>query len=300
MFSGLEAGGEEWYNSNLDGGFCVVQDDRTPAALPGFGSGGPPGKAELEALHRRYDSREWVHPDPLEFLYRYEDPEDREVVGFIASSLAYGRVAQILASVGKVLDPMGESPARFLDETSPDRLASMFRAFVHRFTTGSELASMLAGLKKVRHRFGSLQRCFLKGHSPEDDTVIPALSFLLNQVGAPGNSRCNSLLPLPERGSACKRHHLFLRWMVRKDGVDPGGWDPVSPAQLVIPLDTHMYRICFAWGFTARRNAGGAAALDATRAFRNIAPEDPVRYDFALTRLGIRKDRDVETILCGG
>lgn len=267
---------------------------------PGSGfRGKPPEKAVLETLYRRYNSREWVHPDPLEFLYRYQNPADREIAGFIASSLAYGRVAQILASVARVLDPMGGNPARFLDETSEEQLISLFGGFVHRFTTGSELAAMLAGLKRVRRRFGSLQECFLQGHSPEDDTVIPALGFLLRQVGVTGDSRCNSLLPLPERGSACKRHHLFLRWMVRKDGVDPGGWDSVNPAQLVIPLDTHMYRIGLSWGFTERRSAGGSAALDLTMAFRKIAPDDPVRYDFALTRLGIRKDPDVENFICG-
>jgi uncharacterized protein (TIGR02757 family) len=280
--------------------FFVVQDGGPGATGSSFGQG-PPGKDVLEALYRRYNSRAWVHPDPLEFLYRYEDPEDREIAGFIASSLAYGRVAQILASVGRVLDPMGCSPAQYLDESSPGRLIDAFGPFVHRFTTGPELVSVLTGLKRVRSRFGSLHQCFLKKHSPADDNVIPALSFLISEVGKTvnGGLRRNSLLPMPERGSACKRHHLFLRWMVREDEVDPGGWKSVNPRQLIVPLDTHMYRMCCLWGFTARKNAGGAAALDVTRAFRGIAPEDPVRYDFALTRLGIRKDPDAESILCG-
>jgi len=256
-----------------------------------------PERAELETLYRRYNSRKWVHPDPLEFLYNYEDPADREIAGFISSCLAYGRVAQILASVGRVLGPMGSSPAGYLDENTAGRVTATFAGFAHRFTTGKEMVSVLLGLKEVRKRFGSLQQCFLQGHSTAHDTVMPALSFMLGQIGASGDGSCNSLIPLPERGSACKRHHLFLRWMVRKDEVDPGGWDSVSPSQLVVPLDTHMYRICSSWGFTERRNAGGAAALDVTRAFRNIVPEDPVRYDFALTRLGIRNDSDVKNFL---
>lgn len=261
----------------------------------------PPSKKMLEQLYRRYNSRRWVHPDPLEFLYHYEDPEDREIVGFIASSLAYGRVARILVSVGGVLDPMGRSPARFLDDSLPEQLISRFESFVHRFTTGFELALMLIGLKQVRERFGSLQSCFLKGYSRSDDTVIPALGWLISEIGKTTDSRCspNSLLPLPERGSACKRHHLFLRWMVRRDVVDPGGWSVVNPAKLVVPLDTHMYRICSSWGFTARKGPGGTAALDITRAFRKITPDDPVRYDFALTRLGIRKDPDAQILFCG-
>jgi uncharacterized protein (TIGR02757 family) len=255
----------------------------------------------LENLYRLYHSRRWVHPDPLEFLYHYENPEDREVVAFIASSLAYGRVAQILVSVGRVLDAMGRSPARFLDESLPEQLATRFNAFVHRFTTGSDLALMLAGLKRVRERFGSLQNCFLSAYSPSDDTVNAALSRLISEIGgtAGDRRRRNSLLPSPDRGSACKRHHLFLRWMVRRDSVDPGGWEAVCPSKLIVPLDTHMYRIGCCWGFTKRKSCGGAAALDMTRAFRQIAPEDPVRYDFALTRLGIRKDLDPE-ILFGG
>ncbi len=257
----------------------------------------PPERVELETLYRWYNSREWVHPDPLEFLYDYEDPEDREIAGFIASSLAYGRVAQILTSVAKVLGPMGSSPAGYLDETTGEKIAAAYGGFVHRFTTGKEMVGLLLGLKEVRRRFGSLQECFLHKHSRTHDTVIPALSFLLAQIGAAGDGGCSSLLPLPERGSACKRPHLFLRWMVRKDRVDPGGWNAVSPAQLVIPLDTHMYRICSSWGFTGRRSAAAGAALDVTRAFREIAPEDPVRYDFALTRLGIRNDSDVKNFL---
>jgi uncharacterized protein (TIGR02757 family) len=262
---------------------------------------GAPSKKTLEELYCRYNSRRWVHPDPLEFLYRYEDPADRETAAFIASTLAYGRVSQILASVGRVLDRMGHSPARFLDENLPEELKSCFASFVHRFTTGSELASMLTGLKRVRDKFGSLQNCFVEAQRPTDETVLPALGFLISEIEKGGHGGCtrNSLLALPERGSACKRHHLFLRWMVRRDIVDPGGWDSVNPAKLIVPLDTHMYRICSCWKFTERKSPGGSAALDITRAFREIAPQDPVRYDFALTRLGIRKDPDAQIILCG-
>jgi len=261
-----------------------------------------PAKETLENLYQWYNSRRWVHPDPLEFLYHYDTIEDREIVAFIASSLAYGRVTQILVSVGRVLDSLGCSPARFLDESLPEQLISRFDAFVHRFTTGSDLALMLTGLKRVRERFGSLQHCFLSGYSRSDDTVNPALSVLISEIGKPSGRRCrpNSLLPSPDRGSACKRHHLFLRWMVRHDAVDPGGWDAVCPSKLIVPLDTHMYRICSCWGFTERKSSGGAAALDVTRAFRQMTPEDPVRYDFVLTRLGIRKDLDARSISAGG
>ena len=105
------------------------------------------------------------------------------------------------------------------------------------------------------------------------------------------------LLPFPEKGSACKRLNLFLRWMVRKDRVDPGGWDGVPASKLIVPLDTHMYGITRGLGFTERKSADLRTAIEATAAFRKIAPRDPVRYDFALTRPGIRRDPEAGALL---
>jgi uncharacterized protein (TIGR02757 family) len=78
--------------------------------------------------------------------------------------------------------------------------------------------------------------------------------------------------------------------MIRHDAVDPGGWESCSPAKLIIPLDIHMYRLSLQLGFTNRRSADMKTALEITRAFEKISPQDPVRYDFSLTRLGIRDD----------
>ena len=256
-------------------------------------------KEQLETLYVFYNSRKWVHPDPLEFLYDYGDLKDREVAGLIASSLAYGRVAQILKSVSGVLEKMGPSPYDFLMSAMPSSLRRTYSDFKHRFTTGEELAMMLIGAKSVIERFGSLYNCFLSGFNDDDDTILTGLSFLVNAIRTNLNSRSNSLLPLPERGSSCKRWNLFLRWMVRRDHVDPGGWDRVNPAKLIIPIDTHMYRICLLLKLTGRKNPDMRTAKEITFAFRKIVPEDPVRYDFALTRLGIRTDADLDAFLKG-
>jgi len=85
--------------------------------------------------------------------------------------------------------------------------------------------------------------------------------------------------------------------MVRQDKIDPGGWDLVPVSKLIIPLDTHMHRIGLMFNLTRRRQADMRTALEITHAFRRIAPDDPVRYDFALTRLGIREDADLEGFL---
>jgi uncharacterized protein (TIGR02757 family) len=126
--------------------------------------------------------------------------------------------------------------------------------------------------------------------SPDDETVWDALGrFACELLSCGGLGACH-LIPDPERGSACKRLLLYLRWMVRHDVVDPGGWEGVSAAKLVVPLDTHMFRLCRAMGFVTRKQASARAALEATAAFRRVMPDDPVRYDFALTRLGINPE----------
>lgn len=247
-------------------------------------------KTRLEALYAHYNSREWVHPDPLEHLYNYPDLKDRELAGLIASSLAYGKVAQILKSTSFVLKKMGPSPYKFLLDSTPTSLEHNFRSFKHRFTTAKELVAMLLGIKTVIAQYGSLYDCLLSSFNQKDRTVLPGLSFLVCELTRGFNGHYNSLLPLPEKGSACKRMNLFLRWMVRQDNVDPGGWQHVPPEKLIVPLDTHMHRISILLKLTSRRNADMRTAIEITNAFREIAPQDPVRYDFALTRLGIRKD----------
>lgn len=245
-------------------------------------------KPALQLLYRRYNRRKYVHPDPLEFLYRYPDIRDREIAGLVASSLAYGRVAQILRSVSAVLDRMGPSPRSFLIGASRRALTTRFAGFKHRFTTDGELVSLLLGARRVIKEYGSLGECFVHGFSIRDANVLPALRSFAGLIACDGRY----LIPDPAAGSACKRLNLFLRWMVRKDAVDPGGWDGIPKNRLIVPLDTHMARIGAELGLTARRSADIRMAIEITESFGRIEPDDPVKYDFVLTRYGIRNDMD--------
>ena len=234
-----------------------------------------------------------MHPDPLEFLYAFEDPLDQEIIGLAAACLAYGRVAQILSSITKVLEGMGSrdgaSPRVFLSRASSAEITGRFHGFTHRFTTGRELSSLLLGVKRALKEHGSLERLFARGMARGQETILPALAAFVGKLReySGGASACPSLLSSPEDGSACKRLNLFLRWMVRRDAVDPGPWSLAPRSKLVVPLDTHLYRIASGIGLTARRSADLKTALEVTRGFAALRPADPVRYDFALTRLGI-------------
>jgi uncharacterized protein (TIGR02757 family) len=270
----------------------MKQNDSSRRSVEPFNS---PSKEKLEALYSTYNRRSYVHPDPLEFLYDFSDPLDGEVVGLLASSLAYGNVKQILRSVSLVLARMGPSPSAFLLNSPFNRIAGTFSDFKHRFTSGEDIARLLWGVRRVIEKHGSLQKCFMSRLRREDHTVIPALSAFVEKVLPDG---CDFLIPSPGKGSACKRLNLFLRWMVRHDDVDPGGWDGVPPSKLIVPLDTHMHRIATALGLTKRKQADLRTAIEITEAFRKLAPSDPVRYDFVLTRFGIRKDLDQAVLFC--
>ena len=247
----------------------------------------------FEKIYADYNKRVYVPPDPLQFLYRYESSADREVVGLIASSLAYGRVALILKSVEKVLGVMGENPSEYLKSVERKELEAGLSDFVHRFTRAGDMVDFLCCLKEVLYRYGSVENLFLTHY--KGDIWQAMTDFVRNFLCCRGGSSA-FLLPDPSKGSACKRLALYLRWRVRSDEVDPGGWQGIGPENLLIPLDTHMFNICSRLGFCDRKNADGVSARGITDVFRLICPEDPVRYDFALTRFGIRSDMTLEEL----
>jgi len=251
---------------------------------------------KLEGLYSRYNHREYVHPDPLEFLYKYSKIEDREIIGLISASLAYGNVKQIIRSVSIALQPLGESPRNFIESISKEQLVEVYANFKHRFTTGKDLAIMLIGMKDAINKHGSLNKCYLNYYSDTDPNIIKGLTGFTQELGKHYDG-CAYLLPSPERGSACKRMNLYLRWMVRSDDVDPGGWDGISESKLIYPVDLHIHRLAKAFGFTNRSQANLRTAIEITEAFRDFSPEDPVKYDFSLTRLGIHPKGHYSEIL---
>ncbi len=255
--------------------------------------------AFLEALHHRYHRLEHLDPDPLAFLHRYERPADIEIAGLVAALLAFGRVEQIHASVERVLEVLGPRPSEGVRRIGPADARRALRGFVHRWCRGDDLAALLASVRGALEARGSLEALFLEGYAPgRPDAVRAALSCFARSLraGAPrGASRRRGfrfLLPAPEEGSACKRLNLYLRWMARRDDpLDRGVWRSVSPADLIVPLDTHVARIARATGLSTRRTADWKMAEEVTASLRRHDPADPTRFDFALCRAGMLEAR---------
>ena len=253
-------------------------------------------KEKLENYYKLYNQRKFVHPDPLEFLYNYSRKKDIEIVGIIASALAFGRVAQILKSVSFVLDTMGSSPSLYLQNTSCISIKKDFKGFVYRFVREKEIVALLCALKNIYHDFGSLEDCFTCGVSREDETVFNGLVSFDEALNKRSDDSFGYLFADPLKGSGCKRMNLFLRWMVRKDKVDLGLWEKIQPSKLIIPVDTHMHKIALKLCLTQRKQPNMKTALDITRGFKDLSPDDPVKYDFSLTRFGIRGEMSLKDI----
>ncbi len=253
-------------------------------------------KAALDVLYEAFNVPDSA-VDPIQIVRRYPRAEDREIVAFVAAGLAFGRVASVMTSVEAACRLLGEAPALFVHEFDPGRSRPAFDGFVHRWTRGADLAGVLWILRHHLRQSGSLECAFaadLAADAPDVADALESFSARSRQVDLRPVYRARRARPgahyffsRPSTGSACKRLNLFLRWMVRRDGVDPGGWTLVPARQLIVPLDTHTIRVGRCLRLTRRVSPGWRMAADITAALRELDPQDPVRYDFSLCHLSM-------------
>jgi uncharacterized protein (TIGR02757 family) len=252
--------------------------------------------ARLDALYQQFNHPQSV-TDPVQIVRRFERPEDVEIVGFCAAGLAFGRVQSVLNSIEGLLAVMGPSPSAFVRAFTPARDRQALDHLVHRWTRGVDLAALVWLLRQMIDAHGSIEGFFAAGADPGAETVEGALDSFsrracaLNLQAVYGRSRprpgVNYFFARPSSGGACKRLNLFLRWMVRRDRVDLGIWTRVRPAQLIVPLDTHVIRVGRCLRLTRYSSPGWRMAADITRALRELDPADPVRFDFSLCHIGM-------------
>jgi uncharacterized protein (TIGR02757 family) len=270
-------------------------------------------REDWEALFQRFHQSKYLSSDPIEFVWKYSNPHDQEVVALVAATLAYGGVIQIRRAVEGVLSGLeelsgGQSPSHAIAAlTNPADRARFEKRFEqagwgHRFNRSHDLVAFLEAVALARARYGSVGALFSKIQSEVDDdsTVREPLDRLMQALIEPIQDRMTYGLgyffTAPKDGSTCKRWLMFLRWAGRRDELDPGFWSkgsdlklshPLRPEQLVFPLDTHTGALAQMLGLTQRKSLNWRVAEEVTAFFRTIDPHDPVRFDFALCRLGI-------------
>jgi uncharacterized protein (TIGR02757 family) len=246
----------------------------------------------LERLYREFDYEGRVGRDAIEFPRRYAAADDREVVALLTACLAYGRVDLFGRALEGILRAMAPSPAAFVRDFDPGRDATAFGDFLYRFNRPRDLVAFCVAARDLLARYGTLEKCFAAGDAEPGGPIGPALERFARAFwdadvrGLFPRGRLSRgyrhLFPLPSAGGPCKRLHLFLRWMVRRESPDFGLWTSISPARLLIPVDTHIENMARAIGLTRRRSRNWKMAEEITARLALVDPADPVKYDFAL------------------
>jgi uncharacterized protein (TIGR02757 family) len=251
----------------------------------------------LDDLYRTFDDVSSA-TDPVHVVRRFGARDDREIVGFCAAALAFGRVASVLQSIEALLDVMGDEPAEFVRRFEPEQDGRRIHPLVHRWIRGRDLVALLLILQRMLRESGSIEAFFMAGDDPSTPDVGPALDVfssraLQSDLSAAYGRRIARrpgvcyFFPRPSAGSACKRLNLFLRWMVRRDAIDLGVWTRLSPSRLIVPLDTHVIRVGRCLRLTRYTSPGWKMAAEITASLRALDPADPVRYDFSLCHVGM-------------
>ena len=225
--------------------------------------------------------RDFIARDPVQFPRRYTKRADVEIAAFLAATIAWGRRDLILRSAERMFALLEPGPAAFVMSGNYRKLKDRC---VHRTFFEDDLKYFCRGFRSCYVKYGSLEKVFAAGMT-EVGTVWDGIALFRDAMAAANGGRYTKHIANP--GSACKRIHLALRWLVRPGPVDLGLWKNISPAALYIPLDVHVARTARRLGLLDRKSNDKKTVAALTEKLREFCPEDPVKYDFALFGIGL-------------
>ncbi len=245
-------------------------------------------KELLDRLHDKYDRPEFIADDPICVPHRYAGRNDREIAGFLAATIAWGNRKAIVRSGLRMMQCMDDAPADFVRNAS-DRELDLLASYAHRTFNGGDLRDFVLALRRFETEWGGVGAFFEAQYARLGDLPAVLAAFRCEFFRAEHAARCEKHLSSVERGAACKRLCMYLRWMVRHDdrGVDFGEWRGIPMSALRLPLDVHAAAVGRALGLLRRRRNDWRAVEEVTAALRAFDPRDPVRYDYALFGAGI-------------
>lgn len=256
-------------------------------------------RQRLDDLYLSFDDDSYLSTDPIQMVRRFDKPADQEIMAVVSSALAFGQVPQINRAIGRALELMHHSPADFVGSFDPGLEVRRWRHFYYRMVRHTDLLRLLFVMQDIIREYGRLKDWVEANYRQDDENLGVTWGRCREDILRRDREKWRwtrsrgigfrHLLPDPNGSSACKRVHLLLRWMVRKDRVDLGLWSSLPPSKLLIPVDTHVQRIAHNIGLTNRKDATAATSKAITIRLLEMDISDPVKYDFAICRLGILK-----------
>lgn len=238
-----------------------------------------------------YNSPSFIESDPISIPHRFSLKQDVEIMGFFAATLAWGQRKTIINKCLELEKRFDGVPYDFILHHSENDLKQLL-GFKHRTFNDMDLLYFVDFLYRHYTRFSSLEDAFLPDGKfvSIENSLVHFENYFFDHPNAPQRTRKH--VATPARNSTCKRLNMFLRWMVRNDdkGVDFGLWKRVPQSALICPIDVHVDRTARKLGLITRKQTDWKTALELTENLRNLCPEDPVKYDFALFGLSIEKE----------
>jgi len=238
----------------------------------------------LEKKYTEYNKASFLEEDPLQIPHLFQKKQDIEIAGLFAAILAWGQRKTILNKCHELMDRMGNSPYDFIMHSSENDLKNLV-GFKHRTFNDTDLLYFVDFLKRVYSTHESLEHLISSPFKDVYSSLVTLKEFFSNSTNY--LSRTGKHMASPAKGSACKRLNMYLRWMVRKEGVDLGIWNTITPADLYCPLDVHVIRVAKKLSLLKRKQSDWKACCELTNNLRSLDPKDPIKYDFALFGLGV-------------
>ena len=247
-------------------------------------------KQELDNLVSKYETEDFIKDDPIQFIHKYPQKEDAELAGFIASLFAYGNRKMFIAKLNNLFERADNKISDYIKAGDFSNL----KGFEYRFSKDNDIIPIFETLNKLYFESKGLEELFEYGYMQDNDIykmLKTVVDYFYSRAPKTAGQGFYHMIPNPENGGAMKRMNMFLRWMVRKPPVDLGIWTFIKPKDLLIPLDVHVARVSRNMGLLTRKSNDFKAVIELTSKLRELCPEDPVKYDFAMFAFGVELNK---------
>lgn len=234
----------------------------------------------------------YIETDPIQFMHAFEEKNDRELAGFFAAIMAWGRRDIVIAKVDDLLNRMNYRPAEFIQNFS-DSDAVLLDGFKHRTFKPEDIYWIIRAMQSAMKEFGTFEGfwsdCYQQSKN-ENRELMAVFHHRFFEFHAETPKRSRKHIANPEKNSSAKRLYMYLRWCIRKSVVDLGTMNFMPPSELKIPLDVHVARQARALGLLTRHQNDWKSVLELQEKLLLLDPADPAKYDYALFGLGIRPE----------
>ncbi len=248
-------------------------------------------KLALDKIKQKYDRKDFLNSDPIQFCYEYENKNDIEIVGFISALFSYGNVISIQNFLRKLFSYLGKNPVTFLKTRSMNK--ENFPDLKYRFQTREDIWIFLLTIQEILKENDSLESHFGDFALTTDKRILVFQNKFQSMISAITNKKTSSglnfLIGSGKINSANKRYNMFLRWMTRDSFPDFGIYKSFRTEDLLYPVDVHIKKFSHVLGFTNQKSVNLNFSKEITNYIKMFNPKDPLTYDFSLSRLGILK-----------